>query len=343
MPRKPAQKPKSIILLKKSLYYSILVVLSGLFISGYVVLKRLFVTQASASSASAFNMSTADNYSLAVYTIEDFSKPLADISSVKFFVFDFTNKKVLRYSVPVDKTLAIPGNYAPEPVSKLYALGVGTSENDLTKGITLMTTTLRNFFKFPVDAYIIVAKEHEKDVDAVFSGELPTLSAAKAYMQQLNVTIKTNLTLQDTYQLSKFIKMLPADKLSRLEVTPSYFKDPQPLYQNLKDITFASETATEGKSIIVLNGSGSPDLARRVSEIIDHLGGRVLEVANSSKAYEKSMLIVDDKASVTVKNLQRIYQFSTLVTKDQISDITENAIDRADIVVILGVDIAKTF
>lgn len=318
MPRKPAQKSvtqrtrklrakltnfKKFKLHKNFVKGLVLVALfsiSVLFILGLGFYKKITQNFASASSPNSCSIRDSDIYTL-LYMSDD---------AYYFNFFDTHNKKIISYSLPLNTVLDVPGKYGEEELSKLLALGKLNNEND---EMQLVKRGFSKLFGYKVDKYIV-------------SGHKMTLGIDDFYKD----IKKTNVSMSDAYYMFSFIKSLPSDGIIKREFSNSIDND-------IRDLTFDSRVALERKSVAVLNGTDMSGLASYASRVVMNLGGRVVSAGNSQVPYEETMLIVDDPESETVTEMVQSFNIKKVIRKSQ-SEINENEIDRADIVLILGLD-----
>jgi hypothetical protein len=282
-------------------------IVSIIFILGLGFYKKVTENFASASSPNSYSINTSDVYTL-LYISDD---------AYYFNFFDTRNKKIISYKIPLELTLDVPGKYGVEEISKLRALGKLYAKDD---EMLLVTRSLIKLFGYKVDKYIV-------------SGRPLTFSIGDFYQEIEN----SNVSLSDAYFMYSFAKSLPSDRLIKKDFTSNYSDHQELIDSEIKDITFDSKVALEKKSVAVLNGSDMPGLAIYASRIIENEGGRVVSVGNSQIPYEESLLVVDDPETETVTQIVRSFGIGKVLRKSQ-SLVDENEVDRADIVLILGLD-----
>ena len=72
--------------------------------------------------------------------------------------------------------------------------------------------------------------------------------------------------------------------------------------------------------------------------MVSNIGGRVVAVDNTDKFYDQSVIITDDINSKTAAFLSRVFNISTIITKEESHSFIETEIDRSDVSVIFGFD-----
>lgn len=293
--------------LLKTVALVVLLLVSIIFILGLGFYKKITQNYASASSPNSYSIRNQDIYTL-LYMSDDF---------YYLNFFDTRNKKVISYNIPLNLTLDVPGKYGEEEISKVRALGKLNNKED---EMLLVTRSIAKLFGYKVDKYIV-------------SGHNMTLGMSDFYKD----IKESNVSLNDAYYMFTFIKSLPSDRFIKKDFTFDYASNTDLIDADIRDLTFDSKVALEKKSIAVLNGTDMPGLANYASRIIVNEGGRVVSTGNSQIPYDETLLVVDDPESQTVTEMVHSFGIKKVLRKSQ-SEINENEVDRADIVLILGLD-----
>jgi hypothetical protein len=324
--------------LKKTISAALLFFISALFIAGLGYFKNMSRSFVSADEAGYFHLSGKDLYSVLLVSVKDFDTPPVVTDSITFNLIDKKNKKILQYDIPVSAVFDIPGKYGEEELGKVFALG---SINDLggyTEGIELLDKTVTSLFGYKVNRFILVDSSLSSQMHSLIKGnEAFSVLALKEISTSPN-SLKTNMSFQEFTSLVSFVNSLPQDRLISRSLNYSYFSNNKLLDDEIKDMTFDSVLAEEKKSIAVLNGAGIPGLAAFGTRISENLGGRVVAVGNASMVYEESVIVTEDLLSETVNYLAHSFGIKKVLLKEQSTHINENELDRADVVVILGID-----
>lgn len=293
--------------LLKAVMLAVLLLVSIFFILGLGFYKKITQNFASASSPNSYSIRDRDIYTL-LYMSDD---------AYYLSFFDTRNKKIISYNIPLNLTLDVPGKYGVEEISKVQALGKLSNKDD---EMLLVTRSVTKLFGYKVDKYIV-------------SGHNMTLGMSDFYKD----VKESNVSLSDAYYMYSFIKSLPSDSFIKKDFTFDYASNTDLIDSDIKDLTFDSKVALEKKSIAVLNGADMPGLANYASRIIVNEGGRVVSTGNSQIPYSETVLVVDDPESETVTEMVHSFGIKKVLRKSQ-SEINENEVDRADIVLILGLD-----
>ncbi len=310
--------------------FVLVVGISFLFILGLGIYRNLNKNFASADSPNYYNISEQDIFTVLYVLADDISDDPVIIKELSMVFFDKKNNKLIRYKVDPNITMDIPGKFGEEPLFNVFALGSLNSENEILGGMGLMGESMSKMFGYKVDRYLLLDSTLESNMNELFSTGNLGLKLGPA---------KTDLTLSEFYGLVKFINSLPSDRLIEKTVDSASMANAnyEFLDSEIRDLTFDSFVASERKSIAILNGAKLPGLASVASRYIENMGGRVVSVGNADKIYEKSMLIVDDKGSETVKKIVHSFGVTNVVTKGEI-DLLESEISRSDIVLLFGLD-----
>lgn len=340
-PRKKAFKYKS---LARSLGVFILFFISASVLVGVLAYKNITHSLTFAVSnveliSGRSELSKQDLTTVLYLSVEDINSSPVIVNNIIISFLDKDNKKVVSYNIPTSITLDVPGKFGNEELSKVVALGTLDGEGDVKDGVNLLRKSLIKIFGYNIDRYILVDKSLDPELNNFFS----TAQIKPESLRKLKDFMVTDLNLKDLYDIYKFMTSLPEDRVILVNLSPSYVENPQLIDESIKDLTFDSAVAQEKKSIAILNGSGVSGIASFSSRILENMGGRVIAVENARNVYEKSILVVDNPNSETVKQIQEFFGFTQILVKgtDEI-DLDENTLDRADITLIIGIDMGNS-
>jgi len=336
MPRRPARK-KNKKKLKKYLSIFSLFLLSSLFLSGYIFIKKVNTEYASAFSVSSVDLLSNQIFSSAFVVVDSFDNDPIKVEEAYLYIFDKSTLKTVVYKIPVDLTVDVPGRFSEEPFYNILALG-NMETGGVEEGAKIMTKSIFKLLAFPVDRYIIVEKDSADSVKMLYRGRLKALSEVNII--NLKNKIKTDHSLKELLDIYKFSNSLPDDRFLETEIGESYISNPALLDEELMDITFDSVLSHEKKSIAVLNGTDTPGVANFVSRVIRNLGGRVVATANTNNRYDNSILIVDDLTAESTRIVSQTFGIEKVILYSNIEGFEENEINRSDMTIILGLDFA---
>jgi len=310
-----------------------------------VFLYRIVTTNiASALSPSSYDILNQDLYTVAYLSVEDsLDVEPAVLSYVSLLVVDGANDKAFIFEVPPDLIVDVPGRFGNEELSKVLSLGMLSDNNDATNtnGINLVTATLGKIFGVHVDRYLLTDSAHRSDLDALLlSGEFSALLHLRL-TRDLHTVFQSDMSLNELYALHRYMGNLSSENTIIHTVPHSLGDNVSKLDALIRDITYASLVANEKKNIAVLNGTLLPGVAGFGSRAVENIGGRVIAVENAQNLYEESILVVDDVSSATTAYIARFFNLDNITSLSEASHIDENVIDRADVTLILGLDIAE--
>jgi hypothetical protein len=352
MPRKPARRRSSKRIskakkkalkrekLKKTLSVAALVIVSAVFLLSYSFYKELTSKYASAFSSSSHDILSQKIYSVVVISVDDFSADPIKVKTIDLYIFDKDTLKLIKYHIPLQTTVDVPGEYSVEPFANIFALG-NLKDNNLSEGAELVSRSVEKLFAFPVDRYLVVEGRGEEALVSLLNGKL-LLNKENFNLDELKESVKTNLSLREFFDLYNLSRSLPGDRIIEKDLSQTYLDSPSLLDEELRDLTFDTELSKEQKSLAVLNGSSSPGVAAYGSRLLENYGGRVVAVSNASKQYDKSIIITDDTMSESTRIVSRLFGIENIVLKSNLQDFSETEIDRSDITVILGLDFARS-
>lgn len=347
----PAKRPKSTHLdktrkqrtklraeeVKKITVISSSFLLSILFLLGFILYKKVSQNFVSAESYNSYSLLNDHFPTFSFIVVDSFSSDPVIVEKVEFVILDKESKKALIYTIPLNYIVDVPGRYSTEEFSKTFALGGLNAPDKLVGGLLLTNKTIFDLFGFKVDNYILVDRSLKDDFDKFVHEGLLDFSN----LSDVKSSFRTNMSLPEFYNTYLFLKSLPADRSIRETLTFSYMQNPALLDDVIQDLTISSPISLEKKNIAVLNGTDISGIAQLGSRIVRNMGGRVVAVGNSVSKYGGSLLVVDNKNSETVRFLSHVFGVTKVLGKEEAFDVEENEIDRADITLILGFDLAE--
>jgi hypothetical protein len=329
---------------KKMIRYTlvaVLFVMSFLSLFTYFTYKKMTQPFVSASSNSSYSMVTEDNFAISFILVDDLNAQPILIKSTHVMFFDVKNKKVLQYKFDGDLDLDIAGKYSFEPLSKILGLGMMLNDDDFEEGLLLTNQTLENFFAASINKYVIVDNKLEKDFNDFLSGNNKAVLNLD-FFNNIRYSMRTDMNFNEAQYVYKFLSSVGDDRITKTTVTNKHVQGREVIDTMLQEMTYDSKIAAERKSVAVLNGARVPGLASFGSRVVKNMGGRVIAVGNTNLVYEKSIVVADDITSETAKNMIRFFDVDTVIDKRQATHLFESEITRADVTVIVGIDISES-
>ncbi len=311
--------------------------ISFLFLFAVVSYKKLTLPFASASSNTSSDIKNEELYVISLLVVDNFESDTLQTNTAYKIFLNFENNLVHVYKLDGNLQLDVMGKYTYEPLSKIALLGKSINNNTNEKGFEMTDQTMQNLFGYASNRYIVVDENMRLTAERLFLEGKSEIPLSLDFLNMLNKSVITDFSASEMYYVYQFMTSLPAGSIVISEVKESHVDEPEILDKQIRDITFDSIVAREKKNIAVLNGTSLPGLATFGSRVITNLGGRVISSDNATKHYEESVLIVDDKNSESVKQIQQFFDVAKVVEKDN-SNYYENEVIRADIVLILGLD-----
>lgn len=317
---------------------SVVFILSIGFLFSYTFFKYLNQNFVSASSSSSYSISDDKIPTLSYMVAEDLNSDPIVIKKVNFIIFNKENKKVSIYDVPVYQTFNLPGKFGNENLSNTFALGGLNSQDRYVSGADAVNRSIFKLFGFKVDRFVLTDSQHESAFDDLWrnGGALNLINLKD--VSNLKDSLRTDLDIREFYNLLSFVSSLPSDRVVEETNGPRDFNNADVFDKYIREFTYESFLAKENKNISLLNGTESAGLASFASRVVLNFGGDVVATQNTSRTYDKSVIIADDVNSMTVGFLSRLFKISNVVSKDHAGAYTENEIFRSDVVVIFGFD-----
>jgi hypothetical protein len=306
-----------------------------------------FITQNITSAFSTDNVTFMETgYPTVLYIVADnIHSDNIHLKKVEFKIFDMEGKKVVTYSIPLEYELDAPGRYGMEKISNIFTLGQikGKSTDPLLNGITELNMVMLKLFGINAEKYVLVQEDMEKPVETFWASGDITPFFNKGNLSGLKNTIKSNFSPSELYKLSNFINTLPSDRLISNKYLAEYIDNKDAIDQEIRDMMLLSQISKEGLSVAILNGTDKEGVASFGSRIVENNGGRVVAVSNSIKPVEHSVIITDRQDSLTVRKLAKIFGVSPIINKqDAKSQFSDSELDRADVVLVIGFDLASS-
>jgi len=347
MPRKPARytrhkRRRKTTTLRK--YFGTGVLFAGflLFLSLYAFYKQFHQSYTSAASAISSDFKHKDFYTVALlYSEGTFNDAPLIINSIKILFLSTEHSIFSVYDMPTDLTFDMPGKFGEEQLSKSFALGtmVLFSSDDMyyETGINFTLNVLQNLIGAKIDRFVLVEPRTAKFAESLLIEGDAFALFHKSEIKNIKQSLKTNMSFTD---LLHFYSL--STGFSKSEITFDTFESPDLLDTFIRETTYDSSFAEEKKSIAVLNGSGFSGLASFGARVVKNRGGHIVAVDNAKDIHEKSYLIVDDKTSETASYLLSFFEDAEIYSKDELN-FDEPVLDRADVTLILGLDIASKY
>lgn len=312
--------------------------ISFLFLFSYTFFKYLNQKFASALSSSSYSIQDDQIPTISYIVAKDFKSDPIVVKKVNFIIFDKIDKRVFMYDLPVNISYSLPGKFGSETLEKTFALGGLNSDERLVSGATAVNRSIFKLFGFKVDKFVLIDERQEEFFDNIWrEGGVFNLVSLKN-VSNLGDSLKTDLDIREFYNIISFVHSLPQDRISEMSNSPEDFFNTSEFDNSIREFTYESFLAKERKNISVLNGTESPGLAAFGTRVISNFGGRVVSTQNTSKTYDKSVIIADDINSQTVSFLSRVFKINSIISKEEALGFLESEIDRSDVVVIFGFD-----
>ncbi len=338
---KSTKKAKQRKRLGKALLAMSLFLVSGLFLSGYMFYNKLTSEYASAFSSSSYSILNEEIYSSSLIVVESFIQDPIKVKKIHLYIFDKSTLKLIKYNIPLEVEIDVPGRFGTEPFANIFALG-NLEENDLSESANLVSKAIFKLLAFPVDRYMVVDSGGEELLVDLFNGKLNVNIQGGFDPILLKESVKTNLTLRELFDVYSFTRSLPKDRMLEKDISATYLENPHLLDEEFLDLTFASPLSNEKKSIAVLNGTNMTGIAGFASRVIKNAGGRIVAIGNTKEIYEDSLIIVDDVTTESTRIISNLFGIENVILKSEAGNFSENEISRSEITIIFGLDFASS-
>ncbi|MFA6981412.1 MAG: LCP family protein [Patescibacteria group bacterium] len=306
------------------------VLISVFSLSIFGIFKLVSKSVASAFSADSKDLSVQNVYTVLFIPSVSGSDDPDELGALKLLVLNSSKDTALSVEIPKDEKIDALGKFGLETISNIFALGKRYSDGDLKGGIEYLVRSVEFDLGLKIDRYVYVRGDSVRTMSGLLMGG-PTIAA---FSPEFLFGIRDDLVTN--FSSSEFLDLLKILRSS--DIQTAAFGD---FDLEIKKFVFNSEISMENKAVAVLNGTGMPGIAGFGGRVCENAGMRVIEVGNASRIYEESVLIIDDPDSLSASYLMRFFGFSKVMKKEDLSGFAEPAVDRADITMIVGLDIAK--
>lgn len=345
MPTRPAIKSKRISRKRRKAFvkYSIITILlfaSIVFLGGVSFYKNLTKPFASAESITSNDFNGSEVVTFSMIFVKDLQARPLEVESIYFVFLDKLKSKIVSYEIPVNLKTEIPGKFGVEEFGKILSLGMISSDN-VSSGANLLNRSLSRKFAFRADKYLVADQTLKTPlVDQFIHGD------GKGMLNYDNLLrfaseLETNVTLSEFYNILSFVRALPKDKFISIANPESLLSKEKSLDLITREMTFDSSVSLEKSSVAVLNGSGISGVASFGERVISNVGGYVITSENASQYYEESVLITDSYDFEVVKEIISFFGVERVILKGK-GGVSENIVDRVDVTLIIGLDVAES-
>lgn len=311
---------------------------SIIFLTAFIFYKKLNENFVSAESYGVYN---PDITSFSYIVVDSFKSDPILLKKINFIVLDKNNNKTLIFDIPLNVEFNLPGKYSDMSLSKTFALGALNSENRLSGGVELMNTTLFKIFGISVDNYILVEESLSESVNKLLYEGKSIFPFGGLGITRMRNSFDTSFSFKSFYQTQKFLSSVNTESFVKKNLNESELSNPFYIDDIFEDLSMSSNIANEKKTVSVLNGTELSGIATLGSRVIKNMGGRVVSIENALDKYPNSVLIVDDPDSKTVAYIKRAFNIDKVYTKQESPFVKESSVDRSDITLILGFDLAS--
>lgn len=357
MSRTPARKKSLVKLKKRTTNYSrafkralpitLLTTCSVLLLVGLSVYKMISHNVTSALTPTKEIFMESGYPTLLYVEVENLNSTPIQINKIEFKLFDIDGKKLITYPIPLDYEVDMPGRYGLEKISKAFVFGAlmhgEATDNSVSEGITTLNSALLTILGTKAERYLIVDKGLS-DVTTSFldSGDFfPLIN--KEVITTLPISVRSNFSLGELSKISEFIRSLPSDRLITNPHLTNFAQNTEVIDQEIRELMLLSKVSNEGLSVAILNASDRSGLAAFGARIVINNGGRVVAVNNSDNTVTKSVIITDNLDSLSVRRFSSLFGIDSIMTQLEAREhFKDSELDRADIVIVLGFDLAQS-
>lgn len=313
-------------------------------LSLYKFLRAPF-TQAAGGSLYEQNWDGQRPLNLLLVKLADREQPTSRVEFLGILHLDPISKKYGLVEVPVETVVEMPFSLRQAPLAQCFAAG---NLLQPPQGVHFVAKAVEKAVAVPVEAYLLTDKAGWEELTSNFGPmKADDLGAAlgwdklwriKDLITQAHQVVRTNLGLSEIWQVVVFLHQAKsqAGGIWRWEggTLEACLNQDERWRKNFAE----SRVLSEGRRVLVLNGTEKAGLAAFWARMVNNLGGVVLDVGNASRPYPESTIVALDPQSYTVELLARSLEISQVETYLESRHGAEPGVAQADITIIFGLD-----
>ena len=313
----------------------------GLFLGFYSFYKQFSQSYISADSVGAEDFKDQDFYAIVlVGASETFGKEPFLIEKVKLLLVSKSSTSFLVYDIPTNTIIDMPGKYGEEELRSTFILGSLSSVDSanscadecFNEGLAYIKLAVQKLAGVRIDRVAVVEPELYDFIEKLFVNAEAIRILDVAKVKCLRDSMKTDFRFSDFLHFYTVVR-----GFSPTDIKHKSFTRTDEIDSSIKQISYNSRIAKEKSSIAILNGVRMPGVASQAARAVQNLGGFVVSVDNSMDPSERTYLIASDPNSQTAKYIAGYWGLREVYSKSDL-DLDEPVLDRADIVLILGLD-----
>ena len=293
----------------------------------FFLVRGLISPIASALSSNASDLKNTDVYSVLLAEKGDDEM----ITSLKLLIIQKKDKQLFAFAISPTQAIDMPGKLGEEQIGKAVQIGKALLYD--TNESQLLSDAVRKLTAYTIDRYIIAPTDTYGIIDqSVFGGGIKMLLPWN--FSAFGRGVGTNMSSGEVIDFFLFTNGLEPGDTELYE-----FAEVADMNAKFRDIALNSDVSAEALDVVVLNGTGSSDLAKIISDMCQNAGMKVILIGNTVNLYERSLIITDNFATPTVKKLLASFPSARLVSRSEALGLDEDLVDRGDVIVVSGFDI----
>jgi len=313
-------------------------------LSLYKFLRAPF-TQAAGGSLYQQNWDGKRPLNLLLVELADLDQQTSAVEYLAILHLDPSSKKYGLVEVPVETIGEMPFSLRREPLASSFATG---NLLQPPQGVHFVAKAVEKAVAVPVEAYVLTDRNGWEELVTNFGApEAENLGAivswnkiwrGKDLISRVHRVARTNLGLTEIWQLILFLHTAKPFEGGTWRWQGGTLEDCLKQDERWRKTFAESRVLTEGRRVLVLNGTEKAGLAAFWARMVNNLGGEVLDVGNASRPYADSLIVALDPQSYTVELLARSLGIGQVETYLESRHGAEPGVAQADITVIFGLD-----
>ena len=310
----------------------------------YKFVKAPFASASFSSVARQSKWNQDTNINILFLEVDDLKKQSPILTKAAIINLNPQDKKYAIISIPVDTEIDLAQRYGLGSLSKAFVLGnLGDDKN----GIVLVQKSIFKQLAVKTDSYVLVDEDGEESFKNIFReidfGDIKhTTSAVSIYVNRsfysfLQKSVKTDLSASELFAAISFIRGVDLANSKVYYLNEDTFST-QKFFDNFwKGVN--TTTYDENSRVLVLNSAQVSGLAGWGGRVLENLGLTLLDASNSNTKHDVSFIVAKNVDSKIVSILSEVFGIKEIKSREEVED-SENAFERGDIVIVLGIDIA---
>ena len=270
-----------------------------------------------------------NNISILLIKIEDLADEYSLIQNVFLLNINLKDNTVGTFELPINMNMEYSDSLGQGDLEKLYA--IANAEN--VKFEDVVKNTIFANYAVNIDKYIIVDNSVNDILDQTFSynqySDVPSvirlknITKIKQALELISESSRSNIIYVDALKLLNYLRNIDARNFVVISIKSVGGDSFNTLWRKYNSITDSLQS--EQLKVFIANASVDPKipgLAGWGKDVIENIGGKVMNIDNSFVELEENTIITNSLDYATYKQIAEQFGINNVILKDDI-DITD--------------------